>query len=196
MNTDASGGEAVPNARVGLKIIQLELDVRLDRLGQPLRLRHPGRGNQFMGRAGIVDPAVEMHFLFRRIAARERGDAATAGVAADHDIVDAEVQDGVLYRRADRIIGRAIRRHGVGDVADLEKLAGIGGGDLSRNDAAIGAADPQQPWLLLFACEAFVKPAIALELLAKALITFDRVGDIDVDAFGVLLLRNLRPPTC
>ena len=102
--------------------------------------------------------------------------------------------DAVLDRGAHRIIGSIGGWHDVGDVADLEQLAGIGAGDLRRHHAAVGAVDPQEARLLLLLRQALIEGAVALEMLAEALVPLDRVLDVEVDAPGVLLGGHWLPP--
>lgn len=67
-------------------------------------------------------------------------DAAAAVVAADDDVLDAEVADGVVDDGHDVEVGVADE---VGDVAVDKGLAGLEAGDLLGGDAGVGAADPE-----------------------------------------------------
>lgn len=67
-------------------------------------------------------------------------DAAAAVVAADDDVLDAEVAHGVVDDAHDVEVRVADE---VGDVAVDEGLAGLEAGDLLGGDARVGAADPE-----------------------------------------------------
>lgn len=67
-------------------------------------------------------------------------DTAAAVVAADDDVLDAEVADGVVDDGHDIEVGVADE---VGDVAVDEGLAGLEAGDLLGGDARVAAADPE-----------------------------------------------------
>lgn len=72
-------------------------------------------------------------------------DAAAAVVAADDNVLDLEVLDGVVEHRGDVEVDVA---HQIGDVAVHEGLAGLEARDLLGGDARVAAADPQVLGLL------------------------------------------------
>jgi len=146
-----------------------------------------------VGGARELHPAAEVRLAVGRDRLEQRLDAPAMRVAADHDVVDAEVADAILDRRTDRIVGGVGRWHHVGDIANLEQLARVGAGDLCGNDAAVGASDPEEARLLLLLRQALVEGAVALELLAKTLVPLDRVLDVEVDAPLILLLGHGLP---
>jgi hypothetical protein len=155
---------------VGHQVVELELHVRLDGRDQAVLFGNPRCRDQLMRGPRELDPAPEVRLAIGRDRLEQGPDASAVGVAADDDVVDAEMADAVLDRGAHRIVGRIRRRHDVGDVADLEQLAGIGAGDLRRRHGAVGAADPQEARLLLFLRQALIEGAVALEMLAEALV--------------------------
>src|SRR5262245_53715945 len=127
-------------------------------------------------------------------AAAQRLDCAAAGVAAHDDIANAEPVEGVIDGRADRFLPGALRRHDIGYVAHLEQLARVSGRDLRRNDTAIGAADPQQPRLLLPPGEVVEEVPLALELLLEARMPFGSVSNVGTHALAIVIRRHcLRP---
>ena len=99
------------------------MDVRLDGLDGAIGRRNVRRAHEVVGLARVFDPAPEVSFGIGRNGFGQRLDAAAPRVAADHDVVDAEVIERVFDRGADRIVIGARRRNRIGDIADFEQLA-------------------------------------------------------------------------
>jgi hypothetical protein len=70
--------------------------VRLDGRGESLDLRHACSRDELVGRARELDPAAKVRLAIGWDRLEQRLDTPAMRVAADHDVVDAEVVDAVF----------------------------------------------------------------------------------------------------